>query len=166
MTMSRRKFRIPDIWRFVISIAICQLAGIIGSVFTAPAVPTWYAVLNKPAFNPPNWLFGPVWITLYVLMGISLFLVWRKSLDIPAVKTGLTVFGAQLVLNILWSVAFFGLRSPVAGLLVIVALWIAILLTILRFTRVSEFAAILLVPYIVWVSFAAILNLSLFLLNR
>jgi benzodiazapine receptor len=164
--MSRRKFRIPDIWRFVISIAICQLAGIIGSVFTAPAVPTWYAVLNKPSFNPPNWLFGPVWITLYVLMGISLFLVWRKSLDIPAVKTGLTVFGAQLVLNILWSVAFFGLRSPVAGLLVIVALWIAILLTILRFTRVSEFAAILLVPYIVWVSFAAILNLSLFLLNR
>ncbi|KPK62816.1 TspO protein [candidate division WOR_3 bacterium SM23_42] len=164
--MSRRKFRIPDIWRFIISIAICQLAGIIGSVFTAPAVPTWYAALKKPAFSPPNWLFGPVWITLYVLMGISLFLVWRKSVDIPAVKTGLTVFGVQLILNILWSAAFFGLKSPVAGLLFIIALWIAILVTILRFTRVSEFAAILLVPYIVWVSFAAILNLSLFLLNR
>lgn len=164
--MSRNKFKIPDIWRFIISIAICQLAGIIGSVFTAPAVTTWYAALKKPAFSPPNWLFGPVWIVLYVLMGISLFLVWRKSLDIPAVKTGLTVFGVQLILNILWSVAFFGLRSPVAGFLVIVALWIAIFLTILRFTRVSEFAAILLIPYIVWVSFAAILNLSLFLLNR
>lgn len=161
-----QKFRIPDIWRFVISIAICQLAGIIGSVFTSPAIPTWYATLKKPAFNPPNWLFGPVWITLYVLMGIALFLVWRKSLDIPAVRTGLSLFAVQLLLNVLWSVVFFGFNSPAGGLLVIVVLWIAILLTILRFTKVSEFAAVLLIPYIVWVSFAAILNLSLFILNR
>lgn len=161
-----QKFRIPDIWRFIISIAMCQLAGIIGSVFTSPAIPTWYATLKKPAFNPPNWLFGPVWITLYVLMGIALFLVWRKSLDIPAVRTGLTLFGMQLTLNVLWSVVFFGFRSPVGGLLIIFVLWTAILLTILRFTKVSEFAAVLLIPYIVWVSFAAILNLSLFILNR
>ena len=160
------KFRLPDIWRLIISIFVCQMAGIIGSIFTTPAISTWYVTLNKPSFSPPNWLFGPVWITLFVLMGISLFLVWRKQQDTPHTNRGLILFGVQLVFNVLWSVAFFGLKSPISGLIVIVILWILILLTILQFSKISELAAVLLIPYIVWVSFAAILNLSLFLLNR
>jgi len=160
------KFHLPDILRLIISIVVCQLAGIIGSIFTTPAIPTWYASLKKPSFSPPNWLFAPVWITLFVLMGIALFIVWRKGMDAPFVKTGLILFGIQLVFNVLWSIAFFGSRSPIGGLIVIAVLWVAILLTILEFWKVSQWAAILLWPYIVWVSFASVLNLSLFLLNR
>lgn len=160
------RFHLPDIWRLIISIVVCQLAGVIGSIFTTPAIPTWYASLKKPSFSPPNWLFAPVWITLFVLMGIALFLVWRKGLDAPFVKSGLILFGIQLVFNVLWSVAFFGSRSPLGGLIVIIILWIAILLTILQFWKVSQLAGILLLPYIVWVSFASVLNLALFLLNR
>ena len=160
------KFHLPDIWRLIISLFVCQLAGITGSIFTTPVIATWYATLKKPPFSPPNWLFGPVWIALYVLMGISLFLVWRKGSDTQFVRNGLILFGIQLFFNVLWSVAFFGLRSPISGLVVIVILWITILLTILQFSKVSELATALLIPYIVWVSFAAILNLSLFLLNR
>jgi tryptophan-rich sensory protein len=160
------KFHLPDIWRLIISLFVCQLAGIIGSIFTTPVIATWYATLKKPSFSPPNWLFGPVWIALYVLMGISLFLVWRKGSDTQFVRNGLILFGIQLFFNVLWSVAFFGLRSPISGLVVIVFLWITILLTILQFSKVSELATALLIPYIVWVSFAAILNVSLFLLNR
>ena len=160
------KFHIPDIWKLIISLFVCQLAGIIGSIFTTPAISTWYATLNKPSFSPPNWLFGPVWIALYILMGLSLYLVWRKQPDTPHANRGLILFCVQLVFNVLWSVAFFGLKSPIAGLVVIVVLWVLILLTILQFSKISELAAILLVPYIVWVTFAAILNLSLFVLNR
>jgi len=160
------KFHLPDIWRLIISLFVCQLAGIIGSIFTTPVIATWYATLKKPPFSPPNWLFGPVWITLYVLMGISLFLVWRKGSDTQFVRNGLILFGIQLFFNVLWSAAFFGLRSPISGLVVIIILWITILLTILQFSKVSEVATALLIPYIVWVSFAAILNVSLFLLNR
>jgi len=160
------KFHLPDIWRLILSIFICQLAGIIGSIFTTPQISTWYASLKKPPFSPPNWLFGPVWISLFVLMGISLFLIWRKGISTPFVKEGLIIFGIQLVFNVLWSVAFFGLRSPISGLIVIIILWITILLTIIQFSKLSEIAALLLIPYIAWVSFAGVLNLSLFLLNR
>lgn len=160
------RFSIPDIWRLIMSLALCQLAGLIGSVFTTPAIPTWYASLNKPGFSPPNWLFGPVWITLYVLMGISLFLVWRKGLDIPYVKSGIMLFSIQLILNVLWSVVFFGLKSPLGGLVIILILWILILLTMIEFYKVSELAGALLVPYILWVSFATVLNASLYFLNR
>lgn len=160
-----KKFRLPDIWRLILSIAICQLAGFIGSLFTADAIPTWYASLNKPSFTPPNWLFSPVWIGLFIIMGISLFLVWRERNDSIHAKPALIAFGVQLVLNVFWSIAFFGLKSPAAGLIVIVALWIAIFITILRFRKVSELAGLLLIPYIVWVTFAAILNLSLYHLN-
>jgi benzodiazapine receptor len=160
------KFHLTDFWRFVISIIICQLAGIIGSVFTTAAIPSWYASLRKPSFTPPNWLFGPVWIILFMLMGISLFIVWRIGMDTPNVRTGLTLFGIQLALNMLWSVAFFGLRSPLAGLIVIIILWIFILLTIVQFSKLSELASLLLIPYIVWVSYAGILNSSIYILNR
>ena len=154
-----------DILKLVVSIVACQCAGLVGSLFTAPAIPTWYAALEKPAFTPPNWLFAPAWVTLYLLMGIAAFLVWRKGFGQDGIKSALVVFLAQLVLNALWSVVFFGLKSPVAGAVVIVILWVAILFTIYRFSRISRAAAWLLLPYILWVSFAAVLNLSIWVLN-
>jgi len=153
--------RAQDIIKLVVSIIACQLAGLIGSVFTTPAIPTWYAALQKPAFTPPNWLFAPAWLTLYLLMAIAAFLIWRRGLAQKEVKTALLIFAIQLILNALWSVAFFGLKSPLAGIIVIALLWVAILLTILRFFRLSAAAGALLLPYILWVSFAAALNLSL-----
>jgi benzodiazapine receptor len=149
-----------------VSIVACLAAGAIGSIFTRQAIPTWYATLDKPVFNPPNWLFSPVWTLLYILMGIAAFLVWRKGLENKQVRIALIVFLVQLVLNALWSVAFFGLESPLYGLIVIVALWLAILVTVLRFYRISLTASVLLWPYLLWVSFAAVLNSSIWLLNR
>jgi benzodiazapine receptor len=157
--------RVKEVVRLLISIAACQCAGAIGSAFTIRAIPTWYATLQKPPFTPPNWLFAPAWITLYTLMGIAAFLVWRKGLDKPQTRTALVIFLIQLILNALWSVAFFGLESPLYGLIVIIALWIAILFTLLKFFRISMAAGILLVPYILWVSFAAALNTAIFTLN-
>jgi len=159
------KSKLTEIARLVASIVICQGAGLIGSVFTTPAIPTWYAALRKPFFRPPNWLFAPVWITLFTLMGVSAFLVWRRGLDDQQVKIALTIFVIQLILNTSWSVIFFGLRSPLGGLIVISVLWIAILLTILNFSKISMAAGLLLVPYILWVSFAAVLNLFIWRLN-
>lgn len=155
-----------DIIRLAISIGVCLAAGFIGSIFTTASIPTWYTTLEKPSFNPPNWLFGPVWTILFILMGISAFLVWRVGLGEPNVKVALIIFIIQLILNAFWSVAFFGLRSPIAGLIVIIILWIAILLTILSSAKVSITAGILLIPYILWVSFASILNATIYVLNR
>jgi benzodiazapine receptor len=157
--------RARDVLKLVISLVACQCAGLIGSVFTAPAIPTWYAVLEKPFFTPPNWLFAPAWVTLYVLMAVAAFLVWRKGLSEEGVKPALVIFLVQLVINAFWSVAFFGLKSPVAGAVVIIVLWVAILFTILRFFRLSATAGSLLLPYVLWVSFAAALNISLWILN-
>jgi len=155
-----------EIIKLAICIGVCLAAGFIGSIFTNTSIPTWYATLEKPSFTPPNWLFAPVWTILFILMGISAFLVWRVGLSEPNVKMALIIFIIQLILNTLWSVAFFGLRSPIAGLVVIVVLWIAILLTILSSAKVSITAGILLIPYILWVSFAGILNVSIYVLNR
>lgn len=152
--------------KLVISIIICLAAGFIGSIFTNRSIPTWYESLKKPSFNPPGWLFGPVWTALFILMGISLFLVWQKGLNYNGVKIALIVFGIQLILNILWSILFFGLRSPLVAFIEIIILWILILITILIFYPISKAAAILLLPYILWVSFALILNFSLWQLNR
>jgi benzodiazapine receptor len=155
-----------DIIRLAISIGVCLAAGFIGSIFTTASIPTWYTTLEKPSFNPPNWLFGPVWTILFILMGISAFLVWRVGLSEPNVRIALIIFIIQLIFNVFWSVAFFGLRSPIAGLIIIIILWIAILLTILSFAKVSISAGILLIPYILWVSFASILNATIYVLNR
>jgi benzodiazapine receptor len=151
--------------RFILCILLCQAAGFIGALFTTPSIPTWYAGLAKPSFNPPNWIFGPVWTTLFLLMGIALFLVWSKGSAVPFVKTGIILFSVQLVLNILWSVLFFGLKTPLAGLACIVALWLAILFTIIEFFKVSSWAGSLLIPYLLWVSFASVLNFYLWKLN-
>jgi tryptophan-rich sensory protein len=161
--MQNRKLK--DILKLLISIVACQSAGLIGSIFTVKAIPTWYAALQKPSFTPPNWLFAPAWGTLYLFMGISAFLIWQRGLGNPQVKRALIVFLIQLALNTLWSVVFFGLESPLYGVIVIVALWIAILLTMLKFFKISAAAFWLLLPYLLWVTFAAVLNISVWILN-
>jgi len=149
----------------IISIVICEVVGILGSVFTAPAIPTWYATLNKPIFSPPNWLFAPVWTTLYALMGFAAFLVWREGLEKKPIKTALLIFAVQLGLNLFWSFLFFNLQNPFLALLEILLLWVFILLTIFRFAKISKPAALILLPYLLWVSFASLLNFSIFQLN-
>jgi len=155
-----------DIVRLIISIVACEGAGGIGAIFTTPAIPTWYAGLKKPAFTPPNSVFGPVWITLYLLMGVAVFAVWREGLNQEGVTIAFAVFWVQLVLNVLWSVIFFGLKSLLGGMVTILLLWIAILVNIITFFGVSPIAGELLIPYIVWVSIAANLNVQIWILNR
>jgi tryptophan-rich sensory protein len=151
--------------KLIISIFICQLAGFIGSFFTRVSVDTWYKNLTKPFFNPPNWVFSPVWITLYFLMGVSFFLIWTKDLYMSKKKKALSIFLIQLIFNTIWSMVFFGLKNIYLSVVVIIALWFLILFTILEFYKISKVSAFLLVPYILWVSFAGILNASILLLN-
>ena len=150
----------------ILSVGVCFLAAGIGSVFTTSAIDTWYTTLQKPFFNPPNWIFGPVWTLLYLMMGISLYIVWNTKNHANERRQGLKFFFVQLAFNVLWSMLFFGLKSPIAAFIVIIILWLAIYLTIRKFLRVSEFAGRLLMPYLAWVSFATILNLSIIILNR
>jgi len=155
-----------DFLRLAACLLICQAAGAIGSVFTAQSLGVWYASLAKPSFNPPGWVFGPVWTTLYTLMGISAWLVWRRgSLADPPVRNALFLFLVQLFLNALWSFLFFGLRSPLLALADILGLLIAILATIAAFKPISPISAWLMVPYLAWVSFATILNAAIWKLN-
>lgn len=151
--------------KLIISVVLCELIGIAATPFTFSSIPTWYATLNKPSFSPPNWIFGPVWTTLYFLMGVSLYLVWSKGLGARGVRNSLYFFAAQLFFNFLWSILFFGLHSPILALVDIVLLWIFIVLTIKKFTRIDQLAAFLLIPYLLWVSFATLLNLSIAILN-
>ncbi len=151
--------------RLAVSLVVCLGAGFIGSFFTSSSIPTWYAGIDKPAFNPPNWVFAPVWTALFILMGISLYLIWDKGLQSNNVKIAMAVFAIQLILNVLWSVLFFGMKSPFYAFIEIIILWIAILATIILFFSISRPAGYLLVPYILWVSFAALLNFSIWRLN-
>lgn len=152
--------------RILIFILVCELAGIVGSFFTTPSIPGWYAGLDKPSFNPPNWIFAPVWTILYALMGLSAYLVYEKGPKRKEVRVALAVFAGQLVLNALWSIIFFGAHQILGAAVLIVALWAMILVTIWLFSGISKAAAYLLVPYILWVSFATVLNISLYVLNR
>lgn len=145
-------------------VACLAVAGL-GGVFTSSSVRDWYPVLQKPSWNPPSWLFGPVWTTLYIMMAVAAWLVWRRRGSVH-VKSALRLFVFQLILNALWSPLFFGLRSPLAGLLDIVPLWVAILATLLSFWKISPVAGVLLVPYWLWVSFATALNFAIWKLNR
>lgn len=151
--------------KFIVAIAVSLAAGLIGTIFTTPAIPTWYAALEKPALTPPSFLFGPVWTVLFILMGIALYLVWLRGWERKDVKLAISIFGIQLVLNVLWSYFFFGLQMPFFALIEIIVLWIAIALSIWSFARVSVPAALLLLPYILWVSFAAYLNYGIYVLN-
>ena len=140
-----------DLKMLVLFIVICELAGAIGAIFTAPSIPVWYAALAKPSFSPPNWLFFPVWTILYLMMGISAYLVW--AFDIRKKN----VMGSLMV--------FFGMHSILGGFIVIIAMWFAIAFTIISFGKISRNAALLLFPYLMWVTFATILNFALLILN-
>lgn len=142
--------------RLLASLTLPFIAAAIGSYFTLPAIDSWYSGLEKPVLSPPNYIFGPVWSLLYFLMGVSLYLVWEKYLKL---------FVFHLVLNVLWSISFFGLKNIPLALIVIVALWVVIVYMIVKFYKVNKFAGYLLVPYILWVTFAAYLNLSILVLN-
>lgn len=157
--------KIPIFLKLVIAIAVSEMAGVIGAIFTTPSIAGWYAGIVKPALNPPAWVFGPVWTTLFALMGISAFLIWKKGLDRNDVKIAFGIFMGQLALNMLWSIIFFGLHSPGGALIEIIFLWLAILATIIAFSKISKLAAWLLVPYILWVSFASYLNFAIWTLN-
>lgn len=152
-------------FKLISSIVICELAGIVGSVFTAPSIDGWYAQLVRPQLAPPNWVFGPVWTTLYLLMGIAAFLIWKKGIERKDVKVALGIFAGQLVLNTLWSIVFFGLQSPGWAFVNLVVMWLAVVASIAAFARISKPAAWLLAPYILWISFAGYLNLMIWLLN-
>lgn len=158
--------RTGSIIKFIVSVAVPLLCGFLGSLATRPAIETWYAGLTKPGFSPPNWLFGPAWTLLYILMGIAAFLVWNRGLDAPGVKPALVLFLVQLVLNLAWSFIFFAGRSPTWGFVEILVLWVAIVATMVQFFRVTPAAGWLLVPYIGWVTFASALNGALMVLNR
>ncbi|MDH7602163.1 MAG: tryptophan-rich sensory protein [Armatimonadota bacterium] len=147
----------------VSAVLLCEAAGLVGSIFTAQSVDTWYLNLQKPSFNPPSWIFAPVWTLLYALMGVAAALVWFKQSE--AARMALIAFGVQLVLNALWSALFFGLRSPGAAFVEIIALWLAIFATLLLSWKVSWVAGVLLLPYLLWVCFAAVLNYSIWRLN-
>ncbi len=158
---------IKEILDLVGFIVLCEVLGGIGSIFTIPNIPTWYAFLEKPFFSPPNWIFAPVWITLFFLMGIAIYLVWKKKEKkiVYERKIALELFTVQFGFNMLWSFLFFGLRSPFAGLVGIILLWISICGTMLAFYKISKKSAYLLIPYLIWVSFASLLNITIFLLN-
>ncbi len=148
-----------------IAVSICLLIGFLSSFATQSSVNTWYTTLNKPSFNPPNSVFAPVWTVLYVLMGVAAGIVWSKGFHHIWVKTALYHFGFQLLLNSLWSIVFFGFKNPFWALIVIFALVAFILLTIRWFRVVSKLAALLMIPYLLWVAFATILNFSIWQLN-
>ena len=141
---------------------VCLAAGLLGSLATAPQIPAWYATLAKPSWNPPNWVFAPVWTTLYVLMGIAAWLVWRKR---GFRGRTAVLFWSQLALNALWSILFFGLENPGAAFVEVVLLWVLIAATVRDFARISKVAAALLAPYLAWVTFASALNFAIWRLN-
>lgn len=156
-----------DYVRLALSIALCEGVGVIDSVFTAPSVTGWYSSLPKPFFNPPNWIFAPTWTLLYLLMGIALFLIWRtptKSVSgFLTKRKAVWIFVFQLFLNVLWTIFFFGFENAGAAFFEIIALWFAIIWTIMGFRKISGPAVILLLPYIAWITFAAILNYAIWM---
>lgn len=151
--------------KLFISILIPLLVGAISGYFTSSGVNGWYAVANKPWFNPPNWIFAPVWTSLYILMGIALFLVWKSDAATSTKQAAIALFAVQLTLNFFWSIIFFKLQQPGWAFAEIIMMWVMILLTIFSFGKISSTAAWLLVPYISWVSFASVLNYSIWRLN-
>lgn len=153
--------------KLIIAVFVSELAGVIGSVFTIPSISTWYATLVRPTLSPPAWVFGPVWTILFVLMGVSFFLIWKNDYSAASKerRKGIILFFIQLGLNTLWSIIFFGLHNPGAAFIEIIFLWLAIFATIITFSKISKPAALLLVPYILWVSFASYLNYAVWMLN-
>lgn len=158
-----KKLNLP---KLISSFMLIFFVAMVGSYFTIPSVNIWYVAINKPWFTPPSWLFGPVWTVLYIMIATSLYLAWNSKTKLKKVKSkALSVFSIQLFLNALWSVMFFGIYNPGLAYCVIIFLWLAIFLSIRYFNKISSTAANLLYPYILWVSFAASLNLAIYVLN-
>jgi tryptophan-rich sensory protein len=157
--------KISTVIKILIAVLVCLGIGFIGSIATQASVDTWFVALDKPSFNPPSWVFAPVWTLLYVLMGVAAGIVWSRGFHHLWVKTALYHFGFQLILNAGWSIAFFGYQSPLAGLIIIIALIVLVLITFKWFKIVSKTAAYLLIPYILWIGFAAALNFEIWRLN-
>lgn len=161
-----------SILKLIISVTLCQSAGVIGSLFTFSSIPNWYNLLNQPAFRPPNWLFGPVWTILYTLMGISFYLIWTKLKDkkyakkTKLIKLALAIFLIHLFFNATWSIVFFGLHNIFLALINILVIWVFIVILTYKFWSLSKSASILLIPYLAWVTFATILNYNIWILNR
>lgn len=151
--------------KLFVAIVGVQLVGVIGAGFTTSSIDSWYSGLIKSSLNPPNWIFGPVWITLYLIMAFSAYMVWVNGIENNRVRLALGFFIFQLVLNSLWSVVFFGAENPGGAIFVIGALWLSIVATMFTFARVSMLAMWLLLPYWLWVSFAVYLNFSIWILN-
>ena len=152
--------------KLIVSIVICLVIGNIGTLFTMPNIATWYATLNKPGINPPNWIFGPVWTTLFVLMGISLFLVWKNDKKDENRRMFFIVFAVNLILNVMWSIIFFSLHLTGLAFFEVIMLALSIVLLIVLSWKISKGAAYLLVPYLLWVSFASFLNYNIWYLNK
>ncbi len=157
---------LKNLGRLLSSILLCSMAGFLGSIFTTPQINSWYTTLIKPDWNPPNSWFGPVWTLLFILMGVALYYIWEElSSKRKAAKAAMFIFYIQLVANILWSALFFGLNNPGLGFIWIIILWLLILVTIVKFWQVKKIAALILLPYLFWVSFAAYLNYTIWQLN-
>ncbi len=160
----KKVFAIRKAWKLIVTLGVSYLAAFVGSLFTATSVKDWYPALQKPWFTPPAWLFGPVWTVLFTLIGIAAYLIWRED-GKKGMKVAMAAFHVQLGLNVIWSMLFFGMRSPFWAMIGIAALWLAIIIAILLFWKISKAAAALMIPYLLWVSFAALLNLSIVGLN-
>ncbi|MCH9627932.1 MAG: Tryptophan-rich protein TspO [Chlamydiales bacterium] len=156
-----RRMKKKDVIFLVCALALVFSVELIGGLFTAQSVSTWYPTLNKPIGTPPSWVFGPVWTILYILMALSLYFVWRQKGSLGAYFC----WGLQLFLNLIWSLLFFTLQNPLLGLIDICALWLAIVATLIACARYSYWASILLVPYLIWVSYALFLNAMIYVLN-
>jgi len=155
-----------QVFPFIISLAITLAIGFVASLFTRPQIASWYVSLKKPSFNPPNWAFPVAWTILYILIAISAYLVWKRRNRAVTYKTTAGIYFVQLLLNFSWSIIFFGMHQVFGALVIIGLLWISIIFNIRWFGKFSKAAAWLLVPYILWVSFAGLLNLNIYLLNR
>ena len=159
-----KKLWYKELWKLAVSVLVCVAVGAGGSVFVG-STGQWYQHLEKPFFQPPDTIFGPVWTVLYIMMAVAAFLVWRKGLGNKLVRGGLAFFAVQLVLNGLWTPLFFGLKSPAIAMVDLVVLWLAIIATTMMFFKVSRAAGWLMIPYLTWVSFAGVLNASIIHLN-
>lgn len=149
----------------LVAVGLCQLVGFIGAIFTVSSISTWYVFLNKPSWNPPSWIFGPVWTVLYTLMGVSLYRVWSKGLTKPKVRSAVMWFGVHLVFNALWSIIFFGQRNISLALVEILALLVLIVVVMVKFYKIDKVSTHLLLPYLVWTSFATFLTYTIWSLN-
>lgn len=153
-------------WALIVSLLITLGIGAVAGLFTEPEIKTWYIYLHKPTFNPPNWIFAPVWTSLYILIGISAWMIWKQRNSMPGYTSAKNIYFVQLFFNFLWSIVFFGTHQIFGAIIIIALLWVCIIINMGKFARLNKTAAWLLLPYLLWVSFAGVLNVSIYLLNR